>query len=127
MILVVVQVSPIAVMQAASMAFMVSKAVTVRRISCIKTVVALLRAAPSFRLHCLFFVELHGNSINITSWASSAQVCFFRTYSILTLKTLWVAYTCDNAAAAEANTGAGTGDKDDRQQGVCGVFRHSGD
>ncbi len=46
-ILGVVHVSPIAVMQAASMAFLVSTAVTVRRILCIQTALALLRAAPS--------------------------------------------------------------------------------
>ncbi len=45
----VVCVSPIAVMQAASMAFMVSTAVTIQPISCIQTALALLRACSYFQ------------------------------------------------------------------------------
>ena len=69
-LVVIVHVTPIVVMQAASMA------VTVRHILCIQTALSLLRAAPSFILRHHFFVELHDNRVMITNWASSAQFCF---------------------------------------------------
>lgn len=121
-------------MRAASIAFVGSMAVTIQLISCIQTTCAWLRALLLFPEFTVLVRPL-GNSAKITSWASNARFCCFRTQYMLALKALlgswpwshyWVADIFYNAAGTEANTGAGTGDQDDRRQGFCWVFWHYG-